>query len=344
LQVDIIGGGLSGLATAISIKERDPSIDVFVHEKHAHIGYNHDARKCGEAHSIESFSLKWKPPSYTIASPIYYAEYIAGKKTWIYERTPDSAWILDRPKYIDYLGKKAKELDVEFILKNKISDIFSLQGDVIVDASGCPSVAKKALSINQRLIGCGYQQTIKNCSEFQENRIKIIINENFGYFWLFPRNIDKKEVNIGVGIFNNKHIKLPLMLESFKKQHNITGTVEYTTGGLIPGGLQFPLRYKNILFVGDAGVGTLPSNGQGIYRALMSGDIAGKYIVKQDLKGYTHQIIRHFIKMDVIQKSFIRLASLLKHINPYLVIESWNLYQSFNYKLSFFKSEFETIH
>jgi len=80
MRVDIIGGGLSGLAAAISIQQRNDSIDVFIHEKHDCIGYNVDARKCGEAHSIETFSLKWKPPSEAVANPIYKAETIIGNK------------------------------------------------------------------------------------------------------------------------------------------------------------------------------------------------------------------------------------------------------------------------
>jgi protoporphyrinogen oxidase len=33
-KVDIVGGGIAGLSTAISIKENNKSIDVTVHEKY----------------------------------------------------------------------------------------------------------------------------------------------------------------------------------------------------------------------------------------------------------------------------------------------------------------------
>ena len=344
MQVDIIGGGLSGLATALSIKEHDPSVDVIVHEKHEKIGFNRDARKCGEAHSIESFSVKWKPPKEAIATPIYQGKILSGKKSYTYERKPDTAWILDRPKFISSLGKKAKKKDVEFTLNDKITDFTSLPGDIIVDASGCPSVIKKDLGLSNRNVGYGFQQTIKNCSAYEDHTVKIIYDGNVGYYWLFPRHPENQEMNIGIGLSINRNVKLSLLLEKFKKEHHITGIVDYTTGGLVPEGIQYPLKYKNIIFVGDTGVGTLPLNGQGIYRALISGDIAGKYIVNKDLKGYAHEIIREFGKMDVIGKLLLRWNSLVYHINPDLVLSSWNGYQSLNQKVSFFKSEFDTIH
>ena len=46
------------------------------------------------------------------------------------------------------------------------------------------------------------------------------------------------------------------MLENFKKENGISGKINHVTGGPVPLGLQRPLIYKNIIFVGDAGVGT----------------------------------------------------------------------------------------
>lgn len=343
MQVDIVGGGLSGLATALSIKQCDPTVDVFVHEKHNQIGKNHDARKCGEAHCVESFSLKWKPPVSTIATEIIHGETIAGNKKYINHRAPGTAWILDRPAYISYLGDLAKDLDVEILTNDRINDVFSLAGDVIVDASGCPSGIKKTLGFPQRYLCYGFQQTLKDCSAYLEKTIKIIFEEHGGYYWLFPRHPEKREVNIGIGFSDLHNEKLPLLLEKFKQRHQITGTLDYSAGGLIPGGLQYPLRYKHILFVGDAGVGTFPLTGQGIYRALLSGDKAGRYIVNKDLKGYAHHMFRDFIKMDVVGKCFFQMNRLIGNINKDLVLDSWNWYLSLNDRISFFKSDYDTF-
>ena len=342
MQVDIIGGGLSGLSTAIAVKTHDPQSDVFVHEKHAAIGLNHDARKCGEAHSIESFSMKWKPPKDTIASEVHRGTIIIGNKTYLCHRKPGTAWILDRPLFIQYLGKQAKDAGAEIVTNDHIKDISNLSADFIVDASGCPSFVKKQLGIPHRLLGYGYQQTLRNCSAFEEHTSKVIFDKMNGYYWIFPRNPAYREVNIGVGFWDYFGLPLRVLLEDFKIKNNIQGSIEYCSGGLIPGGLQTPLHFKNIVFVGDAGVGTYPLNGQGIYRALMSGDAAGRYIAQGNLKGYSMKMKEAFIKMDVIGKSFQYMNRILRLINPELILSSYNLFNSLNHRVGFFESAFES--
>ena len=39
-KIDIVGGGLAGLSSAISIKKFKGNFDVTVYEKHKEIGYN----------------------------------------------------------------------------------------------------------------------------------------------------------------------------------------------------------------------------------------------------------------------------------------------------------------
>jgi len=136
----------------------------------------------------------------------------------------------------------------------------------------------------------------------------------------------KKEINIGVGLFSDDDYNLKELLETFKQKHGVRGKISYVIGGLIPGGLQRPLRYRNILFVGDAGVGTFPFTGQGIYRALMSGDIAGACIAKNRVNKYPHIINQDFIKWDLIGKTFIKVNSYLRNINPKLVLASLNYF------------------
>ena len=119
------------------------------------------------------------------------------------------------------------------------------------------------------------------------------------------------------------------MLEIFKEEQKIEGKINYVTGGLIPIGIQRPLRYKNILFVGDAGVGAYPLSGQGIYRALISGDQAGKFLARGNPKKYAHMMNKIFIRWDLICKTFFRINFLFKKINPKLILSSLNYYLDF---------------
>ena len=326
IKVDIIGGGISGLNTAISIKENNKNIDVLIHEKNERIGYNREGRKCGEAHSVENEWSRWVPEKKSYFNKITEGEIVVGKKKHFYKRETGEGYMLNRQEFICQLERKARKLGVKIYTKDKVKRISDLDGDVIVDASGCPSFIKKELGLKKGVIGVGYQQTIENSNSFVSNKLKIIYFGDVGYYWIFPRNPEKKEINVGVGTLGNFHLNLKDMLEEFKKSQNIKGKINYSTGGFIPVGLQRPLKYKNILFVGDTGVGTFPVTGQGIYRALLSADIAGKCIANNKIKKYPHIINQEFIKWDFIGKNYNRVYLILRNINPKLVLTLFNFF------------------
>jgi flavin-dependent dehydrogenase len=329
MQVDIIGGGLSGLATALSLKHHDPSIRVIVHEKHKEIGFNIDARRCGEAHHIEQGWKQWIPDKDSICSEIRQGITNTNKRKLVSNVAASTAWVLDRPKFIHMMGEKAEDLNVEIETSRKISDIAGLDGDFIVDASGVPSIVKRQLGMKNLFIGNSYQQTLQECNVFLKGTVQVFFDKRIGYFWIFPRDIEKKEVNIGIGFLRIEKQNLKSILEEFKEKQGITGKITHVTGGLIPFGLQPPLIYKNILFVGDAGVGTFPFNGQGIYRALISGDIAGKCIASGHPQRYKNAIYKEFMKWDIIGKGFLIYNKLLYRYGKAFVVPSWRLFYEF---------------
>ena len=315
-----MGGGISGISAALSIKKQDSSINVTIYEKHKTIGYNTEGRRCAEGHSIEEEWCKWKPEKSSYFNNILEAETIIGNRVYKFQREIGTAYILNRQEFICQLCREAEKLGVDIQTNNKIKTLDDLEGDVIVDASGCPSTLKRALNLRKGMVGYSYQQTLENANCFNANKIKIIYIGEYGYFWIFPRNPEKKEVNIGIGLYFKGKNNLKHSLEYFKKENGISGKINHITGGLIPLGLQRPLIYKNIIFVGDAGVGTFPLTGQGIYRALMSGDVAGKCIAKGKLKNYPYLIDKMFIKWDVMGKTIYQINKVFREINPALVL------------------------
>jgi len=330
IKIDIVGGSLGGLATAISLKEHDKDIDVVVHEKHKKIGYNPEGRRCGEAHSVESEWKQWKPLESSIFNEIKIVETIVGNKKYTLHRAPSTSCILNRQEFICQLAREAEKLDAEIRTNDKIKSIDDLDGDYIVDASGCPSSIKRELRLNKGIKGTTYQQTLEDSNWFVSDTVKIIFTGSLGYYWIFPRDPRKKEINLGVGVLGDITVNLKNMLESFKEEQDIRGKINYVLGGLIPAGLQKPLQYKNILFVGDAGVGTFPLTGQGIYRALISGDIAGRCIAQGHPKKYSHIIMKEFIKWDVIGKTFIRMNYVFRRVGPKAVLTSLKYFTYFN--------------
>ncbi len=332
-KVDIVGGGLSGLSTAISLKKLDENIDVIVHEKYKKIGYNPEGRRCGEGHSVEREWKKWVPSKKSIFNDIYNVEIIVGNKSYNIKRKPGMSCILNRQEFIYELAEQAKKLGSEIITEDKIQKLDELDGRYIVDASGCPSKIKRLLNIKQKNVGITYQQTLENSNYFKKDTVKMYLTANNGYFWIFPRNPEKKEINFGVGISSNKkNIDLKNNLEEFKKIHNIKGKINYTLGGLIPVGLQRPLRYENVLFVGDAGVGTMPITGEGIYRALLSGDIAAKCIYKNNVKGYPYEIYKNFIKWQFLGMNMLKISNIVNQIGEKAVHFLWGQFFERMYK------------
>ena len=325
IKVDIVGGSLSGLSTAISLKEHDPSIEVVVHEKYKAIGYNHEGRRCGEAHTVEHEWKKWVPEKKSIFNIITKGEFIIGKKHYHAEEHSDAVMILNRQEFICQLARQAEKLGATLQTNNHVASIHDLNGDYLIDATGCPSSIKRQLNIPLRCVGTTYQQTIEDANCFIADTMKIIFTSRFGYFWIFPRNPQKKEVNVGIGILGDLGLNLKEMLEAFKDEQKITGKVNYITGGLVSLGLQSPFMYRHILFVGDAGVGAFPFSGQGIYRALLSGDIAGRCIAQRQPQAYPRIIRKEFLKWDLIGTLFFKMNKVFKHINPELFLTSYNV-------------------
>ncbi len=325
IKVDIIGAGPGGLSAAISIKEHDPGIKVIVHEKYKIIGHNHEGRRCGEAHSVEREWTKWVPVGPSIFNKILRAEVTIGNHQYVAKRPPNVAFMLNRQEFICQLARDAEEKGVEFKTSDKIRSVDDLDGDVIVDGSGCPSMVKRELGIGKGFIGTTYQETLEDATCFQPDVLRIFFSVPAGYYWIFPRNPEKKEVNIGVGTFGDYGYDLRKMLQSFKEQQQITGKINYVVGGLIPLGLQRPFLHRNILFVGDAGVGAFPFTGQGIYRALMSGDIAGRCIARNKVKHYPMIIRKEFMQWEVIGQAFAKMNLVFRRINPELFLSSMNL-------------------
>jgi flavin-dependent dehydrogenase len=89
------------------------------------------------------------------------------------------------------------------------------------------------------------------------------------------------------------------------------------------------MHYKNILFVGDAVVGTFLLTGQGIYRALISGDVAGRCIANGYTKHYSHIMTNYFIKWDIIGTTLTRMNYVLRVINPRSVLLCLNSFSGF---------------
>jgi flavin-dependent dehydrogenase len=86
------------------------------------------------------------------------------------------------------------------------------------------------------------------------------------------------------------------------------------------------LVYDNIVFVGDSGVGTFPLTGEGIYRALLSGELAGTCIAQHNINTYPQLIKDKFLKWDIAGKLMLQVNSLTSNISENAVFFIWKRY------------------
>jgi len=332
-KIDIVGGSLSGLASAIILKENNKDFEVVVHEKHKKIGFNIDGRRCGEAYYIADEWARWKPDKESIYSYISEIKTYVKNKSYALKSNKETSFVLNRQKFIAQLGRQAKKLNVKIKTNDKIESVEDLDCDYIIDASGCPSVIKKELGLNKGIKGVSYQQTLENSNKYEPDKLKIILTATGGYYWNFPRNPEKNEINLGIGTIYGDRGRLKYKLEKFKKENNITGEINHEAGGLVPAGIQKPLIYKNILFVGDTGIGTFPLTGEGIYRALFSGDLAARAILSDNINNYPKFIYQNFLKWDFLCKFFLQIIRVIGNISDDAIYFTWHRYLDWWYSL-----------
>jgi len=274
---------------------------------------------------------KGKPDEKSIFNNIRMLQTNIGNKKYNSYIKPGYLCVLNRQEYIFQLGKEAEKMGAEIHTGDKIRSIEDLDGDYIVDASGCPSTIKRELKIKHHLFNYTYQQTLEDCNWFVSDTMRTFFTGISGYFWIFPRNPEKKEVNIGVGTMIKEHVNLKKLLEEFKEKNKITGKINHVLGGLVPAGLQRPFIHKNILFVGDAGVGAFPLTGEGIHRALISSDIAGECLANGYPKKYAHRMWQEFIKWEAIGKTFLYANYFLIKIGSKALLTSIDYFTRFNF-------------
>jgi len=103
-----------------------------------------------------------------------------------------------------------------------------------------------------------------------------------GYAWLFPKGAN---ANLGLGLDTRlaRDLKCPLdrLHAALAAERRVGAEILARTGGPIPvGGMRRGLVERNVAFVGDAAGLTHPITGAGIAGAVVSGECAGKAVVR----------------------------------------------------------------
>jgi flavin-dependent dehydrogenase len=188
------------------------------------------------------------------------------------------------------IGTKAIGLSPEGLIVEHGSKKQTIPSKVFIGADGASSTVARFLG----------QPSLKTIAALQyevvlsepRSHVDVYFQKDYegGYAWLFPKG---RTANAGVGLVSSKASELPNLLNNFldslvksKTLHGIQ--VVSKTGGSVPCEFYQKNLFKNVLLVGDAVGHAHPITGEGIFYAVVGGEIAGRIaaeaIKRRDLR------------------------------------------------------------
>tara|TARA_B100000315_G_scaffold112693_1_gene103309 strand:- start:9081 stop:10133 length:1053 start_codon:yes stop_codon:yes gene_type:complete len=301
-DVIIIGGGPAGSSMAGILA--DAGVSVLVVEKRRKIG---SPVQCAEFIQKAGYDGPREFIAQTIGNMV---THLSDRSIHV-SKSP--GYTIQRDLYDQFLAEKAINKGATYlthsfgIIKNGIAavklhdnSIRTYKPKVVANASGGIRAKHAAFS---RQVTLPLEASVKD--------IHVWLDSKFagGYAWLFPKR-DRANVGLAVTKRNGKS-GLKEMLDSFissiKSEFALGTKILSTTGGRIPVSGPGPLIEDNVLAIGDAAGVVHPVSGEGIYRAIRSGRIAGEATAsfirtgkKEKLEDYAEFL------MDIFSHSFKR--------------------------------------
>ncbi|MFP4459162.1 MAG: geranylgeranyl reductase family protein [Candidatus Zixiibacteriota bacterium] len=292
-DIAIIGGGPAGMTACYHAAKK--GLKTILIEKKQALDF---PLSCAEGISIEGFET-----SGISIMDDWYDSIIEGgclvspngKKTILHH--PNAGYMLDRRKMLKGIASEATKMGAKILVGAELTDIDEESGRIEIDnsskakakyiiaADGVEGAVKRILNIHKKRF------TIENIHTAAQYVVAgIDIQPNYpvfylgkkiapaGYLWIFPKK--NSIANIGLGILPQKGKTARDYLDRFLEDHFKHYSILEYTGGMVPANPIGTLRYRNILFIGDAANLTDPLSGGGIAHAFESAKIAAETIAK----------------------------------------------------------------
>ncbi|MFW5984714.1 MAG: FAD-binding protein [Halanaerobiaceae bacterium] len=292
-RIGIIGAGPAGLSAALAAAEKDVSVTLW--EK-GNIGDNINCAE-GFFDIRKMLSCPRSGVQFAVNKMI-----VQVKEEYMFDVSEMNLWMIDRQKWQKSLAEEARQKGVRIYENQKKcpDDLDDLKKDFdyIFDASGIPSVTSlkydfRNIYSKDALYTAQYR--VKGDFSKYKNAIKVVLlPEEKGYGWVFPRG--KDEANVGVGLFKFTTGKSPgreleLALENFYAEEKSDDfLITSKTGGICPNVLPQPIIYDNIVLTGDAAGLTSPLHGGGIDLAVLSGKLASDLVAGSSINLYSQKL------------------------------------------------------
>lgn len=271
-MVDVVGAGPAGCTVAIYLARN--GFDVTLYE-----GEPIKEKPCGGG-------LSWRVlreykefledvPSFPIDS----AELDFEGKEFSLNFNKCAGYVINRSDFNRHMRKMVSDEGVKII--NKTVDM-SKQKGLTIDATGNEKSPRMGVAL-------------RCYAKMNTEKMKFVFRREFvklGYFWIFP--MGNGIVNVGVGgLANSFKVSAKESLEWFLNRNRLA-TNEISGAAINLSGRIEKLVNGNIIKVGEAAGLVNPATGEGIYHAMKSGELAAKYISKDNVKEYEKEIQKMF--------------------------------------------------
>lgn len=290
-KVWVVGGGPSGLSTAIAIKVNNPDMDVWVLDKDKdYPGFAGPQRCAGGVNQwfLDRVGL-FRLPNDVVSSVIHRFRVYAPnmKDCWEVKAEKPLGYVIDRNLFERWLATQAQKVGALIRNYNVTSESLDrCHADCIVGADGLHSTvarwagaSKPSLSEIQHCV----QKTIG--WDGPQDIIGICFSNKIaprGYAWCFPAG--KGRIRVGLGVPLSLRLNPSRLLEELMLKLGF-GKVEHLEfiSKLVP--VAKPRKSNvfmngRVMLVGDAGLHTDPLFGGGIVQGIIAGEACGRAIAE----------------------------------------------------------------
>ena len=304
-DVIIVGAGPAGLSCAEVLAQSNLSILIL--EKKDEIGPKICAggvtRKIFRIYDLPDSLIEQKINKVTIHSP--------NQQFTIQQKEP-FIFMLERPAFGNWQANRLKESNVEIITKAQVTKIEKNTLEVnlektygfryLVGADGPTSLVRRYLKVPVKKKVVTFQYLIPRQ---WENGIEIFMNSRYfhsGYSWIFPH---KNYIAVGCGadpskisasvLKENFHIWLAQMNFDISNERYQSFPISYDYQGI---------KFNNIFLIGEAAGLTSGLTGEGIFPALVSGQIAAQSILSDNLDRAS---LERLLRYKKVQEKYLNL-------------------------------------
>ncbi|WP_080508285.1 NAD(P)/FAD-dependent oxidoreductase [Haloparvum sedimenti] len=317
-RIAIIGGGMAGLAAAAGFD--DAGFDVELYERQS---YDSKRVNCGEAMTAVS-KIPLEPtvengflnPLPAMEVEVYDGIDADRHRTGAGTFPAADTYITDRnvveQSWAEQLSEKGVDIHENQSITRTDFHEFTDEYDLVVDATGQPSLSSKALGTTNEY--SGYMVALNSDVEGDFTELypnsRIILENYTGYSWAFPKTSQRANVGIGWTVSDRPSDYMKALREACKRNGWPVPSQEQTNVAIIPEGPSLDpdrtyLPERSVVRIGDAAGLANRLTGKGISQAVESGFLAAELAKSGQLHTYPDRLYQA-MKAEYIFATVVR--------------------------------------